>query len=271
MSNISASFLTELACKIKAGNSLLSQILNAITSTSMVDGAKCDDTTSPVIVSKTVQTVPHPEFVQKVQVCPSPQKDPEVVCISNDGGVTVVSGWEIFDISESGIVTSTLFLNGVDVTSTYQVVPCGAKSKFDYEIEKVCVDGKTWTKTYVYDPTSTTPTLVSVLWLDEADSPVATPDITLINNSNCKVVSTPTISSAYGDDLTSLLPGNTFEISRTACCKDNVIVVTSIGSFTFPSFKSSISLADTQVSFTIDDIITPCDKSNIFIISQKTI
>lgn len=271
MSNISASFLNELACKIKKGNDFLFQILTSLNSTVNVEGERCDSTTAPVVVSKLVQNIPHPDYVQKVQICTtSINKDPEVVCISNDGGITVVSGWEVFDISETGVVSSTLYLNGVDVTGSYQVVPCGTKVKYDYEIEKICVDGATWTKTYVYDPSSDVPTLIFVLWLDENDSPQSAPDPLLINNTNCGKITTLSISSAYGDDLSTLLPGNTFEISRTSCCKEDITVVTSIGTFLFPSFKSSISLADTSIPFTIDNIVTTCNLSNIFIISQKT-
>jgi hypothetical protein len=218
-----------------------------------------------------VQTIPHPSAVQLVKICPSTNKDPEVVCISNDGGITVVSGWEVFTISNSGVVTSTIYLNGVDVSATYKIVPCGIKAKYDYEIEKVCVDGKTWTKTYVYDPSAVTPTLLSVLWLNEVDLPQLAPNPILINNVNCIPVVVQTISDAFGNDLSTLLPGNSFSITKPDCC--TVQIVTSIGTFTLRDKETYYSTDKYSIPFTVDavNIISgSCTLNSVHIISNKT-
>jgi hypothetical protein len=273
MSNISANFLTELACKIKAGNSLLSQILKALTAeptTVSASSLNCEGEISSIEASSIVQTIPHPSSVQLVKLCSSSTRDPEVVCISNDDGLTVVSGWEVFDISESGI-TSTLYLNGVDVTATYKVVPCGIKVKYDYEVVEICIDGKTWTKTYVYDPTSVTPTLVSILWLDENDDPQPAPSPDLINNENCVAATTPSISDAFGDDLSTLLPGNSFTVTKPDCCK--IQIVTSIGTFTLREKETFYSTDKYDSAFTIDSVNIlegTCTLDSIHIISNKT-
>ena len=104
--------------------------------------------------------------------------DPEVVCLSNDGGTTVVTGWEVFDTSTNP-PTSTLYIGGVAVTG-YTVVSCGNTIK-DREILQVCVDGKTWTKVITFE--NDLP--ITYLWLDETDAPVAAPDTALIDNANC--------------------------------------------------------------------------------------
>ena len=108
----------------------------------------------------------------------TPSIDPEVVCLSNDGGTTVVTGWEVFDTSTNP-PTSTLYIGGVAVTG-YSVVACGNTIK-DREILQVCVDGKTWTKVITFE--NDLP--ITYLWLDETDAPVAAPDTALIDNANC--------------------------------------------------------------------------------------
>lgn len=236
--------------------------------TGVKTGADCNG--NPISASG-IQTIPHPTAVQLVKICPAANRDPEVVCISNDDGVTVVSGWEVFNISESGTVTSTLYLNGADVTATYKVVPCGIKAKYDYEIEKVCVDGRQWTKTYVYDPSSVDPTLVSILWLDHTDTPTTAPDIALINNANCAAPLSPTISDAFANDLSSLLSGNSFSITKPECC--TLLVDTSIGTFRVIKGIKAYSTSEYHAPFTINSISIVsgnCTLDNVHIISNKT-
>jgi hypothetical protein len=255
----------------RAQKALLCEISNKLSpnETSIV-GVDCDG--NPVSVSNAILTVPSPDTVQKVQICgASDIYDAEVVCLSNDDGLTVVTGWEVFNITALGIVTSKLYLNGVDVTGSYVTVPCGVKVKWDYEFEKLCVDGKTWTKTYVYDPTSITPTLVSILWLDENDNPQPDPSPSLINNENCVAVTTPSISDAFGDDLSTLLPGNSFTITKPDCCK--IQIVTSIGTFTLREKETYYSTDKYDSAFTIDSVNIlsgNCTLDSIHIISNKT-
>ena len=110
--------------------------------------------------------------------------DPEIVCISNDGGVTTTIGIAVFDTSVNPPIT-TLYLNGVEAVG-YTMIPCNQAMKYDYEKEDVCVDGQSYKKIYVLDKTGDgTPNLIGILWLDQNDLPVSTPDPLLINNINC--------------------------------------------------------------------------------------
>lgn len=123
----------------------------------------------------------------KVVICgntDTPKIDPEIACLSNDGGATVVMGWEVFDVSTNP-PTSKFYIGGVEVTG-YQVVKCNEQIRYDYERDKVCVDGKTWTKWYVLDVIDDgVPNVVSVFWLDQNDAPQPSPDPLLIDNVNC--------------------------------------------------------------------------------------
>ena len=193
--------------------------------------------------------------------------DPEIVCISNDGGVTTTIGIAVFDTSVNPPIT-TLYLNGVEAVG-YTMIPCNQAMKYDYEKEDVCVDGQSYKKIYVLDKTGDgTPNLIGILWLDETDAVVAAPDPTLINNANCKVC-LPTISDAFADDLSTLLPGTSFVITKPDCCK--VLVATSAGSFTLREKETQYSTTDFKCPITITGITIvsgTCSLADIHIISN---
>ena len=173
--------------KLTAIYEVLCKLLNATSPTTpfTVTGTDCSGAPVTAEATSTVQTIPHPNFIQKVRIECDNKIDPEVVCLSNDGGTTIVKGWEVFDVSTNP-PTSTLYIGGAAVTG-YSVVPCDKPMQYDYEKERVCVDGLNYTKWYVWDKTGDgLPNLVTVRWLDETDTVVAAPDPLLINNINCK-------------------------------------------------------------------------------------
>ena len=108
----------------------------------------------------------------------TPSIDPEVVCLSNDGGATVVTAIAVFDTSVNPPI-ATYYIDNVPVTG-YVTVSCSSISK-DREILQMCVDGKIWTKIIGFEGDLP----ASFLWLDENDAPVAAPDTLLIDNINC--------------------------------------------------------------------------------------
>ena len=79
-----------------------------------------------------------------------------------------------------------------------------------------------------------------------------------------------TISEAFGDDLSTLLPGNNFSITKPACCK--IKVTTNIGTFHVVENIQHYSTSDFKcpVTITAVDIISgTCTKDKIHIISNK--
>jgi hypothetical protein len=259
----------------KSQKALLCDISNKLSSTSdtplVGDQTGIDCNGNPIIIANSILTTPAPGAIQLVKICPTENRDPEVVCLSNDGGLTIVTGWEVFKIDALGNPTSTVYLGGIDVTGTYQVVPCGVKVKYDYERETICVDGKSWTKVYVFDPSGATPTLVTILWLNENDSIVSAPLLSLINNVNCISPIIVNISDSFGDDLSTLLPSNSFSFTKPECC--NVEVVTSIGTFRIIKGIKSYSTDKYDIPFTINSINIlsgNCSLSSIHIIGNKT-
>jgi hypothetical protein len=232
-----------------------------------VEGEKCDGTRSSETANGIYQTIPHPDYVQKVQICKS-GLDPEPVCLSNDGGETVVTGWEVFDTSTDP-PTSKLYVGGVEV-SGYEVVPCNPGHQYDYEHIEKCVDGKTWTQWFVWDKLyDGDPNIVSILWIDENGLTVPAPDASLIDNENCKICN-PEICSATGDDLSTLCPAHNFSILKDKCCK--IKVNTSIGSFIIPETVNAFSTSDFECTYTIDSVEIlkgNCSLDTISIIGSK--
>jgi hypothetical protein len=172
--------------KLTAIYEVLCKLLNAIAPTPFtVTGEDCDGAPVTAEATSTVQTVPHPDFIQKVRIECDNKIDPEVVCLSNDGGVTKIPGIVEFDTSTTPS-TKTIYLLDNSLATGYSIVPCDTSMQYDYEKENVCVDGQSYTKWYVLDKTGDgLPNLVSILWLDQTDTIVPTPDPLLINNANC--------------------------------------------------------------------------------------
>lgn len=196
----------------------------------------------------------------------TPKIDPEVVCLSNDGGITVLKGWEVFDISTNP-PTSKLYIGGAEVTG-YQVVPCDKQVKYDYEKDNVCVDGNTWTKWYVLDKIDDgLPNVVSIFWLDQNDDPQPSPDPLLINNINCNVCS-PSRESFYGDNAT-LTEFNDIHVDIPPCCE--VTIETSDGIITIPAKNTNWIYTERWDCFVSGyKVSSTCDVNNIFTIIKKT-
>ena len=160
-----------------------------------ITGEDCSGAAVIAEATSTVQTVPHPDFVQKVQLC-SAGIDPEVVCLSNDGGITVIKGIVEFDTSTVP-ATKTIYLFDGSVATGYTVVSCNAKT-FDTEFREVCVDGQKWLQVLVFDKSVSMVAPVQVGWMDSTANVVPAPSPALINNINCNEC----ISTAQGTLIT---------------------------------------------------------------------
>jgi hypothetical protein len=79
----------------------------------------------------------------------------------------------------------------------------------------------------------------------------------------------PTISSAYGNDLTSLSPGNSVAIQKPSCCE--VRVVTSAGSFLVRKGMTAYSTADFNCPVTVSavEIVSgSCTAAEVIVTTQ---
>jgi hypothetical protein len=114
---------------------------------------------------------------------PAPTIDPEVVCASNDGGITTIQAFVVFDTSTPVPTTSLYDFSGTLLVG-YTIIPCQSEVDYDYETQPICVTNLNWTRILVFDPTNTTPTLVGVIWLDENNNVVAAPPVFTVGACN---------------------------------------------------------------------------------------
>ena len=139
------------------------------------------------------------------------KNDWEVVCLSNDGGVTIVTGIAVFDVL-NGTPTTKYYIDNIEVTG-YTIVSCETSGK-DREILSVCVDGKTWTKIIVFEDGLP----ITFLWLDDTDTPTSSPDPLLINNANCLPIQNIGIEQYSG--LGNVIQNSTFNANEITITYD---------------------------------------------------
>ena len=197
MSSESNRHLSNIALHTKNMWAKLCELVESLAPTPFtVTGEDCNGAPVTAEATSTVQTIPHPDFIQKVRIECDNKIDPEVVCLSNDGGVTIVKGVVEFDTSTVP-TTKIIYLFDGSLATGYTVVSCTTKT-FDTEFRQVCVDGQNWLQVLVFDKSVSMVAPVQVGWMDNTSTVVPAPDPILINNINCNEC----ISTAQGTLVT---------------------------------------------------------------------
>lgn len=220
----------EIGQRLRQIKDKLCELLSVFTSPK--EGVDCEG--NPTSVPNAILTVPHPDSVQLVKFCQE-KLDPEIVCISNDGGITIIKGFVEFDLNTTPS-TTTLYLFDGSLATGYEIVPCDKPMQYDYEEVEVCVDGLSYTKWFVWDKFGDgLPNLIGVLWLDETDTIVPAPDSALIDNENCNVCQPNTES--FKGNLATLPEFNDIVVFIPQCCE--VTITNSAGSIVLPTQQSN--------------------------------
>lgn len=161
-----------------------------VLSTAPALGLQCDETTAPVDVAGPIQTVPHPDFVQRVLICPQPgqfDREVSVWCDKNTNeAVTVVSYWPQDAVPGTPPVVETYTTAGLpwggDVLKLEKCV-----DTVDPQTSTVCADGVPYTRTTFFDVETRLPT--AVVWQDASGAIVAEPAGPLVVG-DCPAVAT---------------------------------------------------------------------------------
>ena len=137
----------------------------------------CDMTTMPVMSAGPVQTIPHPDHVQRVTICrPDGAVDREVAvwCDSDTGeAVTVVTLWPAEAAVGSPPIVETYTAFGLPWTGDVLKLTKCAPRDLDPVTEQVCVGGQSYTRTTFFD--ADLHTVSWVVWQDVTGAPVAAP------------------------------------------------------------------------------------------------
>jgi hypothetical protein len=110
----------------------------------------------------------------------APKWDWEVVCLSNDNGQTKVAGVAVFNMQDPQTPSTTLYLNGTDVTGQYSIVPCGDE-QIDREIISKCYQDTAdptirYERLTVLDLSQTPSVPIETIWLDDSGASIAAPN-----------------------------------------------------------------------------------------------
>ena len=104
-----------------------------------VEGLNCDETTSSTEVTSVVQSIPHPDFVQRVTLCNSGGFDKTILCDKNTFNKVIV----VTSYSELGVPTSIAYnIDGSLYTGdiTTDLVTCDIDLESDEII--ICIEGE---------------------------------------------------------------------------------------------------------------------------------
>jgi len=115
--------------------------------------------------------------------------DPELACLSDDNGATIVKGFVVFDTSTPIPTTKYYLYDGTDVTLTHTIVECSTENQ-DYEKVEYCfydvVEPLYKYKRIDWFEKSNLTVPVATIWFDETQG-IYVPDPTAnINLINCK-------------------------------------------------------------------------------------
>lgn len=230
----------EIGQRLRQIKDKLCELLSVFTSPK--EGVDCNG--NPTSVPNAILTVPHPDSVQTVKFCGTATEfDKIILCEPLTGNkVSIITSYSIL-----GVPNSTAY-NLIDA-SLYT----GDISALEYcndEVESdpitMCDGGLEFLRWVIKNngiPVSKLDTTKDGFTLY-----VASGNETIGECLYCE----PTISDAFGDDLSTLLPGNSFTITKPEC--SSIRVNTSIGSFTLRKNETYYSSDTFGCPITVDSI-----------------
>lgn len=117
-----------------------------------------------------------------------------------------------------------------------------------------------------------TSTPIASLWRDEIGTVIPAPTAGTFTVGVCTlpIACLPTISEAFGNDLSTLLPSNNFSIQKPTCCK--IKITTSVGSFHVLEDIGAYTTSDFDCTITITNVEIVkgnCTLDKIYIIGNK--
>jgi hypothetical protein len=144
-----------------------------------VDTLVCDGTVTAggAEVEQTVQTVPHPDHVQRVLICgPSQDREMQVLCVKSTGQKVVIQNVTPVDaplgtppIFEAWQLDGTAFTGNINT-----LIDCGAE-RVDVVTEDYCAANVNYTRVSFFDVEATPQVLLGTLWMNATGAVVAAP------------------------------------------------------------------------------------------------
>lgn len=215
-----------------------------------------------------VQIVPHPDAVMKVRLCETTADRELIKRCDPDTGDAVLIQYDVTTVPPTVLAATNLSTNTPYTGSLDDLVQCGT---IDVEQEVYCDNGTTFIRWYVLDaqgkPTG------QYYDTDKLGQPYVVEDEAAITKGECVECEVPiqSISDALADDLSGLLPGTSFTITKPQYCA--IRVTTTIGSFTIRSGETLYSTQEFKQSFSVTavEIVSGnCSLDCVHIISNRS-
>ncbi|MBK7806816.1 MAG: hypothetical protein IPJ51_11005 [Saprospiraceae bacterium] len=193
---------------------------------------------------------------------PSSEADTLLLCDPVSGNLVIA----VVTYSVTNVPTATYFNpNGTPYVGPTPVNCAGGQLESDPQ--EICVNGNTsliqWVVKDNGQPTG------AVYYTDLSGTVVGAPGAGTFTFGACPTVCLPTISDAFADDLSTLLPGTSFVITKPDCCK--ILVTTSAGTFTLREKETYYATTDFKCPITVTGITIvsgTCSSADIHIISN---
>ena len=239
-----------------------------------LDGQDCDGAALPATGNpgELVQIVQAPGQVLSVRMCSDDAADFELACgVDPDTGHTIQTAYKIvagqFVVINRWDVVSGLAWTGDAAT----LESCNGVTQ-ESDPREVCVGGVNLTQWVVMEAGMPTGT---VFYTNNAGQIVEVAPGAEVTLGACPVIREielclPTISSAFGNDLSSLLAGQSISIQKNNCCA--IKVKTSAGDFIVSKDMTGYSTGDFNCPVTVDSIEIlsgTCSLADIVVTTQK--
>lgn len=156
-------------------------------------GADCAGAPVTVVGAKgaLVQTVPHPDAVQKVQLCNASgfDREKQLLCDPATGaGVWVVTLWPSDAVPGTLPTVEAYTQSGAAYTGAISALTRCNSEKLDIgEAEFFCANGQTLTRTTAWDVSGAAPVAVSSVWQDLSGAVVAAPAAATLASGACAI------------------------------------------------------------------------------------
>jgi hypothetical protein len=235
-----------------------------------LDGQDCEGAAKPAtgLPGEIIQVVQAPGQVMTVRICEG-DKDFELSC-----GVDPVTGHQVqtaykIVAGEFVLIKRWDTVTGTEWTGDPATLEgCGGKP-LEAEQELFCDGGVEFLRWYTIEDGLPTGQYVDT---DFTGAPYTVTDEANIKRGACVpvVLCEPTISSATGDAVETLLPGHSVAIQKAACC--SIRVTTSAGSFIVRKGMTAYSTADfaCPVEVTAVDVLEgKCTAADVIVTTQK--
>lgn len=234
-----------------------------------LDGTACDGTALPAAGNsgELVQVVQPPGQVFSVRFCSDDNSDFELSCgIDPDTGHTVQTAYKIVN-GTFELIKRWDVVTGAEWTGDPATLESCAGTKLESEQELFCDSGVPFLRWYVIEDGMPTGAYVDT---DFSGASYTVTNPAAVTKGECVAACNPTISSAFADDLSTLLPGTSISIQKNNCC--SIKVSTSAGDFIVSKDAAGYSTGDFDCEVTVTGVAVlsgTCDLADVIVTTQK--